>query len=130
MLQWIKSSKPRIWLMPFQPSPGRDDGYDISDYYGVDPRYGTLGDFVDLTHGCRRKRPRIRRGHRIEQMLVDVKIEHHVHAPNSDNQLWVYFHPLAARARDTSRVSDCIANCGFPGIRDADPRYDSEPDLQ
>ena len=26
-----------IWLMPFQTSPGRDDGYDISDYYGVDP---------------------------------------------------------------------------------------------
>ena len=30
-----------IWLMPFQPSPGKDDGYDISDYYGVDRRYGT-----------------------------------------------------------------------------------------
>ncbi len=42
-----------IWLMPFQPSPGKDDGYDISDYYGVDPRYGTLGDFVEFTHGCR-----------------------------------------------------------------------------
>src|SRR5664279_1338325 len=40
-----------IWLMPFQPSPGKDDGYDISDYYGVDPRYGTLGDFVEFTHG-------------------------------------------------------------------------------
>ena len=37
-----------IWLMPFQPSPMRDDGYDISDYYGVDPRYGTLGDFVEI----------------------------------------------------------------------------------
>jgi maltose alpha-D-glucosyltransferase/alpha-amylase len=33
-----------IWLMPFQPSPGKDDGYDVADYYGVDPRYGTLGD--------------------------------------------------------------------------------------
>src|SRR3954454_3732997 len=42
-----------IWLMPFQPSPCRDDGYDISDYYGVDPRYGTLGDFVQFTHGSR-----------------------------------------------------------------------------
>src|ERR1700748_2882401 len=40
-----------IWLMPFQPSPGKDDGYDISDYYGVDPRYGTLGDFVEFTPG-------------------------------------------------------------------------------
>ena len=36
-----------LWLMPFQPSPQRDDGYDIADYYGVDPRYGTLGDFVE-----------------------------------------------------------------------------------
>src|SRR5262245_16404258 len=36
-----------IWLMPFQPSPGKDNGYDISDYYGVDPRFGTLGDFVE-----------------------------------------------------------------------------------
>src|ERR1019366_6618514 len=28
-----------IWLMPFQSSPCRDDGYDVSDYYNVDPRY-------------------------------------------------------------------------------------------
>ena len=31
-----------IWLMPFQPSPQRNDGYDIADHYGVDSRYGTL----------------------------------------------------------------------------------------
>ncbi len=37
-----------LWLMPFQPSPDRDGGYDISDYYNVDPRYGTLGDFLNL----------------------------------------------------------------------------------
>ena len=31
-----------IWLMPFQPSPGKDDGHDISDYYGVDPRLAPM----------------------------------------------------------------------------------------
>ncbi|TPE49692.1 alpha-amylase family protein [Amaricoccus solimangrovi] len=41
-----------VWLMPFQPSPRRDHGYDITDYYGVDPRYGSLGDFVAFTHGA------------------------------------------------------------------------------
>jgi trehalose synthase len=37
-----------LWLMPFQPTPNQDDGYDVSDYYGVDPRLGSLGDFVEL----------------------------------------------------------------------------------
>ena len=34
-----------IWLLPFYPSPLRDDGYDISDYYDVHPSYGTIDDF-------------------------------------------------------------------------------------
>ncbi len=37
-----------LWLMPFFPSPLQDDGYDISDYYTVDPRLGSLGDLVDF----------------------------------------------------------------------------------
>src|SRR3954464_4461413 len=37
-----------IWLMPFQPTPNRDDGYDITDYYGVDERLGSAGQFVEL----------------------------------------------------------------------------------
>src|SRR4051794_12834718 len=39
-----------IWLLPFYPTPDRDNGYDISDYYNVQPEVGTLGDFVDFTH--------------------------------------------------------------------------------
>lgn len=37
-----------LWLMPFHPSRHRDDGYDITDHYAVDPRLGTMGDLVDL----------------------------------------------------------------------------------
>src|SRR3954454_16434937 len=34
-----------LWLLPFYPSPLRDDGYDIANYYDVNPHYGTLDDF-------------------------------------------------------------------------------------
>ncbi|MEV0593098.1 alpha-amylase family protein [Nonomuraea cavernae] len=37
-----------LWLMPFFPTPNRDDGYDITDFYNIDPRLGTLGDFVEF----------------------------------------------------------------------------------
>lgn len=37
-----------LWLTPFFPSPQRDNGYDVSDYRGVDPRYGTMADFDEL----------------------------------------------------------------------------------
>jgi maltose alpha-D-glucosyltransferase/alpha-amylase len=37
-----------IWLIPFFPSPNRDNGYDIKDYYNIDPRLGCLGDFAQL----------------------------------------------------------------------------------
>ncbi|TFZ01459.1 maltose alpha-D-glucosyltransferase [Ramlibacter rhizophilus] len=37
-----------IWLMPFYPSPLRDDGYDISEYKSIHPQYGTLDDFREM----------------------------------------------------------------------------------
>jgi trehalose synthase len=42
-----------LWLMPFYPSPRRDDGYDITDFYGVDGRLGTPGDFAELIRTAR-----------------------------------------------------------------------------
>src|SRR5436190_6232072 len=39
-----------LWLNPIHATPNRDDGYDVTDYYSVAPRLGTLGDFVDLVH--------------------------------------------------------------------------------
>jgi maltose alpha-D-glucosyltransferase / alpha-amylase len=35
-----------VWLQPFYPSPNRDNGYDVSDFYGVHEKHGSLGDFV------------------------------------------------------------------------------------
>ncbi len=63
-----------IWIMPFQPSPCKDDGYDISNYYAVDPRYGTLGDFVEFTEGCRQRGMRV---------LIDLVVNH-----TSDQHPW------------------------------------------
>ncbi len=39
-----------IWLMPFYPSPLKDDGYDIADYQNVHPQFGTLDDFRSMLH--------------------------------------------------------------------------------
>src|SRR4051794_39751665 len=41
-----------IWVLPFYPSPLRDDGYDIADYRGIHPDYGTLRDFQDFLRGA------------------------------------------------------------------------------
>lgn len=37
-----------LWVLPFYPSPNRDNGYDVMDYYNVDPRLGTLGTFAEF----------------------------------------------------------------------------------
>ena len=37
-----------LWLQPFFPSPNKDNGYDVADYYGVHPKHGTLGEFTEF----------------------------------------------------------------------------------
>jgi trehalose synthase len=56
-----------LWLMPFHPSAGRDDGYDITDFYGVDPRLGSHGDFAELVHTAR---------HRGIRVIIDLVMNH------------------------------------------------------
>ncbi|NSY17460.1 alpha-amylase family glycosyl hydrolase [Neorhizobium sp. AL 9.2.2] len=99
-----------IWLMPFQASPGRDDGYDVSDYYNVDPRYGTLGDFVEFTHSAKQRGIRV---------LIDLVVNH-----TSDEHPW--FKEACAdknsRYRDWyvwSKTKPANADEGmvFPGIQ-------------
>ncbi|HEY7010340.1 MAG TPA: alpha-amylase family glycosyl hydrolase [Jatrophihabitantaceae bacterium] len=55
------------WLNPIHPSPQRDNGYDVSDYYRVDPRLGTLGDFTQLAIQARERGIRI---------LLDLVVNH------------------------------------------------------
>lgn len=59
-----------LWLLPFHPSPMRDNGYDITDFYGIHPSLGTLGDFVDFTHEARKHGIRV---------LMDLVVNHTSH---------------------------------------------------
>ena len=63
-----------LWLLPFFPSPGRDDGYDIADYVDVNPAYGTIADFqefLDAAHA------------RDMQVMIELVINH-----TSDQHPW------------------------------------------
>ena len=48
-----------IWLLPFYPSPGRDDGYDIADYHNIHPQYGTRDDFRTFVQEAHRRGLRV-----------------------------------------------------------------------
>ncbi|MEU5884345.1 alpha-amylase family protein [Spirillospora sp. NPDC047279] len=61
-----------VWLMPFYPTRERDDGYDIVDFYSVDPRLGTLGDFVEFMRTARDRGIRV-----IADLVVNhTSVEH------------------------------------------------------
>jgi maltose alpha-D-glucosyltransferase/alpha-amylase len=106
-----------LWLQPFQPSPYRDSGYDISDYYGVDPRYGSSGDFVDFANQAKQRGIKI---------IVDLAMNH-----TSDQHPWF----KAARSDKTSkfrnfytwsktRPKDYRKGMVFTGVQQATWSYD------
>ena len=77
-----------LWLMPLYPSPDRDDGYDVTDFYGVDPRLGTLGELVEV----------IRTAHdRGINVIADLVVNH-----TSDAHPWF----RAARRSKDNRYRD------------------------
>ena len=107
-----------IWLNPFQPSPQRDDGYDVADYYGVDPRYGTLGDFVEFTHGCKQRGIRV---------LIDLVVNH-----TSDQHPWFQEarRDPKSKYRDwyvwsRRRPADSKSGVVFPGVQKS--TWDARP---
>jgi len=63
-----------LWLNPIHPSPRRDDGYDITDFYGIHPDIGTLGDFAELLHQASNRGMRV---------MIDLVVNH-----TSDQHPW------------------------------------------
>lgn len=61
-----------IWLLPFYPSPLRDDGYDIADYKSVNPIYGTIKDFKDFLNEAHARNIRV-----ITELVVNHTSDQH-----------------------------------------------------
>jgi maltose alpha-D-glucosyltransferase/alpha-amylase len=105
-----------LWLMPFYPSPLGDDGYDITDYYAVDSRFGTLGDFVEMIRTADNLGIRV---------LVDLVMSH-----TSDQHPWFQRsrHARDSRYRDYYRWSDTRqrepSEVAFPGEQTSTWTYD------
>src|SRR5690348_17791872 len=59
----FRSGVNTIWLLPFYPSPLRDDGYDVADYRNVNPLYGTRADFQHFVREADRKSTRLNSSH-------------------------------------------------------------------
>ena len=101
-LDYVKSlGVTAIWLLPFYPSPLRDDGYDIADYREVNPAYGTMRDFRRFVRECHRRDLRV---------VTELVINH-----TSDQ------HPWFQRARKAKKGS---AARDFYVWSDTDDRYD------
>jgi maltose alpha-D-glucosyltransferase/alpha-amylase len=77
-----------VWLLPFYGSPGRDNGYDVSDYYAIHPRVGTRDDFLDFLH---------RAGEHGIRVIIDLVANH-----TSNAHPWFE----AARRDEESRYRD------------------------
>nr|WP_259666238.1 alpha-amylase family protein [Rhizobium lentis] len=74
-----------IWLLPFYRSPDRDNGYDVSDFYSINPKVGTLDDFLTFLHSA---------GEHGIRVIVDLVVNH-----TSDQHPWFQ----AARRDDETR---------------------------
>jgi len=61
-----------LWLLPFYPSPGRDDGYDISDYGDINPAFGTMRDFRRFMQEAKRRDLRV-----ITELVVNHTSDQH-----------------------------------------------------
>ena len=108
-----------VWLSPFQPTPNLDDGYDIRDYYGVDPRHGSSGDFVEFIHQAQK---------RGIDVIMDLVVNH-----TSDQHPWFQ---AARKSKDSpyrqwyvwskKRPANWKSGMVFPGVQHSTWTYDRE----
>lgn len=79
-----------IWILPFYKSPNRDNGYDVQDYYQVDPRLGDLGHFAELVDEAEEQGIRI-----IVDLVVNHTSDQHCWfqeaRKNKDSKFWDYY---------------------------------------
>ncbi|MCC9168200.1 alpha-amylase family protein [Pontibacter harenae] len=106
-----------VWLAPFQPTPNKDNGYDISDYYGVDRRHGSSGNFVEFIHLAKKRGIKV---------IIDLVVNH-----TSDQHPWFQ----EARSDKNSKYRDWYVwskekpddwdkGMVFPGVQEATWTYD------
>lgn len=108
-----------VWLQPFYPSPNGDNGYDVRDYYGVDPRHGTLGDFVEFMNYARSLGIRL---------IVDLVVNHtsieHPWFQSARRDPQSPFRPWYVWSKD--RPEDHASGVVFPGVQQTNWTWDDE----
>lgn len=81
-----------LWLLPIYPSPLKDGGYDIADFYGIHPELGTLDDFTELVHETHKRSMRIIldlvMNHTSDQCAWFKEAESDDHSPYHDYYVW------------------------------------------
>jgi trehalose synthase len=99
-----------LWLMPFYPTPDKDDGYDITDYYGVDSRLGHHGDLVEILRTARDRGMRV---------IADLVVNH-----TSDKHPWF----KASRSSKDNPYRDFYVWRDEPPANPADTVFPGEED--
>src|SRR4030095_2445502 len=61
-----------IWLLPFYPSPLKDDGYDIADYYTINPSFGNIDEFKQLLKEAHRRNLKV-----ITELVINHTSDQH-----------------------------------------------------
>lgn len=106
-----------VWLLPFSKSPNRDNGYDVTDYYSVHEKHGSLGDFVAFTNHAHSLGIRVISDLVINHSSVDHPwFQHARKNPDSPFRDWYVWSKERPATHDEGMV--------FPGVQQTTWTYD------